>query len=1108
MLWPMKNNKLTWFEELIDSQWRRFVIGDDIFISYSHRDATYAAGLANALADRRFSCKIDQWGTDPGRKIPASLKRALLGSSVLVLICTEASGISEPVYQEVCEFLKTKRPIIPIYINGNFDLALYADWIRGVPVTADSPEALRTGNTSVEVVNRIEKTFLFTRKDQRLRRAAFIAALLLLTFIISAIFAASKATLAARQTQVQQRLTVDAQKKEYTAKLSEQRSSLIAAAEDAVTARDPVRALLTAQQALELDAQHPDIATSMTPLFIWARAINQGVPKEYAYFDNVISVKVNSSGSYFGAIGRISGAGPRSTALKVWSADGNHQSVLPGLFLALAFSKLQSAIVAVNMVNRKTPEGERYHFEVQWYSYDLRLLKTIRLQPLPIKNDRQESAVDPEMLRFTRQELLRNSSGRVVPAFYPYDIQDLQFSIDGTSLSLAGLATDEPWIANPHHYRASINTKSGQVISWVDEEHTLADFYENRERVHFLGNLPFLVSDGLKEIYLHDLRTRERMKIGEHSSGIADLSTSNTGKTIAAVGGDNNITVLSKALDGWIARKIPLPGDEQGIRIGFLDEDHVAVARENFTVTIMYIGDEGRFDRYPLDTSAGLLWQNRHYSSLSDHSDEVDVLEISRDGRWLATGGQDKTVVAWDLRRQDKRELLGNKRQIRCLSFDERGTILVSGGVDGVIRVWALDSSRFSVSADPNAVRPEPYVSRSQWDEGGDLSRRMIREHLGFVEHVKISPDGRWVLVSTYDGVRTLFSSELKVIKSLKEQYASDDVMFTGDSKWLVSTRTSAKMGTGKVLSKEGFDLWNVNTDKRIRVDSSVHLAEGMFSRDGLWAEKDSKDMLTLHSISSGISGSSILAGIFSSDGKWYALKSKRVSSKNADGQRGGNEVLLWKLSEPHSSPIHLTLAGPPVDRNDELENGDQVLSFDSWISFSSNDHYLLVSIHTPNGNAIDVVSLADFHQTVLKGDRVHGPFSISPNEQFIAGQGEAAAVYLWNIHGGVPKILAGHSQAVSALSFSPDSSLLATASDDRTARVWDTTSLESMEIKQTNPVAALAFTADGAGLIVGTGASLHRWYMPSGSSAKTLLDARDFLEWLEVKVAKANLFH
>jgi WD40 repeat protein len=1087
------------FVDWLRSEWSRISFGDDIFVSYSHKDPTYAAGLANALAERRFSCKFDQWGTEPGKKIPTSLRTALLGSSALVLLCTEGSISSEPVNEEVREFSKTKRPIIPIHINGDIGSALYADVIEGLPKTTESPEALRTGTPAEEVVNRIEKTCLFTRKDQRLHRAAVSAATVVVIFTIAAGIAAMIARSATHRAQTETAIAVAAEDRAVTATREEERasirarrSSLIADATDSLTAGQPLPASLAAKQALELDLEHPQAAASKTPALVLARAINQGIPREYPYFANVLNVKLNSSGTYLAAIGKIAGQDGDSTALKVWPVDGGHQQTLLGDFSGLTFSKRQNAIVVGNVVGVQTARGKIYHFEVQWYSYDLRLLKAVRLSPLPSKSPAAaESAQSaPEMEQYTRLQMLRDSKGHALPAFYVNDIQDLRFSTDGRILAIAGLATDAPWIDNPHHYRAWIEETSARVTATVDEDHELTSFYENRERVRFLGSLPYLISDGTREIFLHNLQTHERKKIGEHSSDITDLAASRSGTKIAAVGQDNKITVLSKAGEVWTSKLIALPGEEHSVMLAFLDENHVAVARDDFSVTLIYTGDEANFNKHPLDTDAGLLWEDRPSSTLHNHSGEIEALEVGGDGKWLATGGEDKKVIAVNLQFQDKRELQGNTRQIRCLAFDERGTTLVSGGVDGVIRVWLLDGAGpRSVATDPALAHSEPFVSREQWDEGGDLSRRMVREHLGFVEQVRASPDGRWLAASTYNGVRTLFSADLTLIKSWKDAYGGDEFFFSGDSEWIVSTRNDATRGTGEVLSRRGFDLTNVRTDQVIHVNSKVSISEGMFSRGGLWATKGANQTLILHRIKDGVDGT-ILPGTFSPDGNWYALKSDTGGDEMRGRHHPDRELLLWKTSEPQTLPVRVILSGTPVNQGDDEMSGEQVVSFDQWMSFSPGSHFLAICVHTPNGKAIELISIPDLHHTVLRGDKIHGPFAISPNDSWLAGQGEAAAGLVWASSGGAPRALIGHSLAVNSQAFSPDSAFLATASDDRTVRIWDLTTLANYQLNQTNPPAGLAFVADGTALVVGSGVSLHRWFSPSGSSAKTLKDA------------------
>jgi len=169
----------------------KWLFGDDIFVSYSRADgAAYAAGLANELAKRNFSCRFDQWGSQPGKEIPEALKRALRRSAVLVLVGTPGAAKSAAVGQEIIEFTRLKRVIIPIDFDG---AGRRADWwssIEGLALSEEfSASALKSGKPSPEVVTRIENTFNFTRKDLRLRSAAVLTAVLLILLIASSIIA-------------------------------------------------------------------------------------------------------------------------------------------------------------------------------------------------------------------------------------------------------------------------------------------------------------------------------------------------------------------------------------------------------------------------------------------------------------------------------------------------------------------------------------------------------------------------------------------------------------------------------------------------------------------------------------------------------------------------------------------------------------------------------------------------------------------------------------------------------------------------------------------------------------------------------------------------------
>ena len=71
----------------------RSLAADDIFISYTRLDAsTYAAGLADELTKKGFSCFIDKLGTDPNKDLPDMLLRKLKSCAMLVVVGTDRAA--------------------------------------------------------------------------------------------------------------------------------------------------------------------------------------------------------------------------------------------------------------------------------------------------------------------------------------------------------------------------------------------------------------------------------------------------------------------------------------------------------------------------------------------------------------------------------------------------------------------------------------------------------------------------------------------------------------------------------------------------------------------------------------------------------------------------------------------------------------------------------------------------------------------------------------------------------------------------------------------------------------------------------------------------------
>lgn len=178
----------------------RSFAADDIFISYTRLDAsTYAAGLADELTKKGFSCFIDKLGTDPDKDLPEMLRRKIRSCAMLVIVGTERAGARPTIEAEVREFLLSGRrsSIVPIDFGGAVYEARWYGLVEGIaPEPEKNAEALDDGEPSPSVVSRIEKQFKYRRRDQRLRRAtigtAALLALLLLASVAASVYAAKQ----------------------------------------------------------------------------------------------------------------------------------------------------------------------------------------------------------------------------------------------------------------------------------------------------------------------------------------------------------------------------------------------------------------------------------------------------------------------------------------------------------------------------------------------------------------------------------------------------------------------------------------------------------------------------------------------------------------------------------------------------------------------------------------------------------------------------------------------------------------------------------------------------------------------------------------------------
>ena len=500
------------------------------------------------------------------------------------------------------------------------------------------------------------------------------------------------------------------------------------------------------------------------------------------------------------------------------------------------------------------------------------------------------------------------------------------------------------------------------------------------------------------------------------------------------------------------------------------------------------------------------------------HTDYVDSVAFSPDGKFALSGSVDETLKLWEVDTgKCLRTFEGHIGSVDSVAFSPDGKFALSTSGDNTLKLWEVDTGEclrtfegHIGSVDSVAFSPDgKFALSGSWDKTLKLWNidtgeclRIFEGHTYYVFSVAFSPDGRFALSGSGDKTMKLWDIDtgecLRTFEGHTNRVRS--IAFSPDGKLALS-------GSWDKTLK----LWNIDTGECLRTfkGHTAYVPSIAFSPDGKFALSGSDDkMLKFWDIASGqclrtfeghTGGMSSVA--FSPDGK-FALSGSLDGTLKLWNLFSSKKYSDWELCKVRSTSESIELeqrfqtayleakqgfeAGNVSQALDALEEASEIPGFKRMPQ--------LLNLKYQLGGLCRISALNSYMLKVnLEGAGLVNSVAFSPDGRLALSDSRDDPMKLWDVKTGkCLRTFEEHNWQVSSVAFSPDGKFALSGSWDKTLKLWDINTGECLRTFKghTGYVFSVAFSPDGKFVLSGSNDNtLKLWYIANGQCLRTFED-------------------